>query len=353
MNQIAPLPDARLANTWLDGAKRIGRLLLLALAVVASLLTFPAGIVWMSACWFAAYSMAVVRKNRASWFLVAWAAIIVTKRIDWPAGLWFLMCGVALTVTASLLGWRGKRFWAASCPPAIWCGWIAFAISSHQAGHLSRSPPTPQGRSIVCLGDSLTSYTRDGGYPEVLAEMVSLPVINLGQPGITSAAALKKLPEMKAARPAVVVIELGGHDFLKDESLLKRASRAAVKRNLETIIAAARTLGAEVVLMEVPRGFIVDPYAGLERELAREHDLELIPDTTIRRFVLFSPVAPPGMWLGGPYLSDDGLHPNSRGNALLAQRVLTALERLYCGRLSYVARPGMRPRHRRPPLGVR
>ncbi|HET6883007.1 MAG TPA: hypothetical protein VFI31_22755 [Pirellulales bacterium] len=134
---------------------------------------------------------------------------------------------------------------------------------------------------------------------------------------------------MQAARPCAVVIELGGHDFLKDDSLLKRSSRGAVRRNIETIIAAADEAGAEVILMEVPRGFVVDPFAGLERELARTHDLELIADTTIRRFVLSSPVAPPGSWLGGPFLSDDGLHPNARGNALLARRVLAALERRY------------------------
>ncbi|HQU42838.1 MAG TPA: GDSL-type esterase/lipase family protein, partial [Pirellulales bacterium] len=136
---------------------------------------------------------------------------------------------------------------------------------------------------------------KKGGYPEVLADLVGVPVLNLGQPGVTSAEALKKLPDLVAAKPQAVVIELGGHDFLKDPTLLKTASRAATKRNLETLIAATRKAHAEVVLIEVPRGFIIDPYAGLERQIAREHDLELISDTVIRRFVLTSPVAPPGI----------------------------------------------------------
>jgi hypothetical protein len=110
---------------------------------------------------------------------------------------------------------------------------------------------------------------------------------------------------------------------------LKSASRASTKRSIETLIEAARKSNAEVVIIEVPRGFVIDPYAGLERQIAREHDLELISDTVIRRFVLSSPVAPPGMWLGGPCLSDDGLHPNRHGNRLLAGVVLAALERLY------------------------
>jgi lysophospholipase L1-like esterase len=154
-------------------------------------------------------------------------------------------------------------------------------------------------------------------------------VVNLGQPGVTSAEALRKLPELVAIKPQGVVIELGGHDFLKDPSLLKSASRASAKRNIERLIEAARGCNAEVVLIEVPRGFVIDPYAGLERQIAREQDATLIADTVIRRFVLSSPVAPPGMWLGGPYLSDDGLHPNGRGNVLLASAVFNSLKRLY------------------------
>ena len=84
-----------------------------------------------------------------------------------------------------------------------------------------------------------------------------------------------------------------------------------------------------MVLIEIPRAFVSDPFAGLERELARQFDLELVSDTTIREFVLYSRHAPPGMWTGGPYLSDDGLHPNARGNELVASRVARSLVRLF------------------------
>jgi lysophospholipase L1-like esterase len=68
----------------------------------------------------------------------------------------------------------------------------------------------------------------------------------------------------------------------------------------------------------------------VERELARHYALELVPDTAIRRLLLSSPTMPPGQWTGGPYLTgDDGLHPNARGNQLLAEYMAAALERIY------------------------
>lgn len=317
------------AAPWLVSLGRAGRTLAIVLALAVSLLTFPAGVVAMVACWLVAYTAAVLRARRSEWLLAAPIVVVLVKRVDWPAGLWLFMAVVGASVAVSLrLRAASKRRLLLAA--FVWAAWSLFASDSYRAVHSSRSMRLVADRPIVCIGDSLTSYTRRGGYPEVLAEMVNVPVVNLGQPGITSTEALKKLPALAAAHPQVVVIELGGHDYLKDTSLLKRASRATAMKNLQTLIEASRQAGAMVILIEVPRGFIVDPFAGLERELARLHDLELVPDTPIRQFVLNSPVAPPGMWLGGPYLSDDGLHPNQRGNALLARRVLAALKRL-CG----------------------
>ncbi|HEV3344785.1 MAG TPA: GDSL-type esterase/lipase family protein [Pirellulales bacterium] len=316
-------PDRPLASV-----RRIGRTLAFVLALSASLLTFPSGIVAMTGCWLIAYSLAAMCRRRSLIFLIAPIAVILVKRVDWPAGLWVFMAFAAIVMSVSASRFAGK--YGRYAFPALMClAWLGFAIDACRSVRINHAVRPLDGRPIVCIGDSLTSYTKNVGYPEVLADMVSVPVINLGQPGVTSAEALGRLPELAAAKPQLVVIELGGHDFLKDATVLKSASRAATKRNLETLIAAASRANAEVVIIEVPRGFVFDPYAGLERQIAREQDLALISDTVIRRFVLSSPVAPPGMWLGGPYLSDDGLHPNHHGNRLLARVVLEAIERLY------------------------
>jgi lysophospholipase L1-like esterase len=127
---------------------------------------------------------------------------------------------------------------------------------------------------------------------------------------------------------SLLVIELGAHDFLHGDS------RAATKACLKGIIDAVRQTDAEVVLMEIPRAFISNPYWGLEREVAREEDVELVSDTALRRIFLRSTAFPPGSWLGGPYLTDEtGIHPNAGGRQILAESVAAALEHMYGPRI--------------------
>ena len=184
-------------------------------------------------------------------------------------------------------------------------------------------------RPVVCFGDSMTSLGKPGGYPRNLQGLVSLPVVNRGVGGISAKETVANyLPELTRLNPQVVVIELGGHDFLRGYS------RAATKAHLKAIIEAVRKIGAEVVLVEMPRAFISDPFWGLEREIARQEDVELVPDTAMRMIFLRSTAFPPGTWLGEPYLTDEtGIHANERGNEILAQHVAEALERMYGSRI--------------------
>jgi acyl-CoA thioesterase I len=150
--------------------------------------------------------------------------------------------------------------------------------------------------------------------------MLAVKVFDHGIGGTTAAQGLEALPRTLALRPQAVLIEFGGHDYLRDRG------RAATRDALDAMIRACREAGAEVILFEVPRGFLYDGFAGLERQLSREHDLELISDGAIRSLVLRSPWFP--VRLGEP-LSDDGLHPNAAGNVHLARAAAAALERVY------------------------
>ena len=176
-------------------------------------------------------------------------------------------------------------------------------------------------RPIACLGDSLTAY----GYPKELEKLVSVPIADFGVNGIKINDGIKLIPEILAANPQLVVIELGGHDYNADKK-----PRAVTKSNLETLIEAFLEQHIVVILVEIPRGFISDPYNGLERELAAKYDLQLIDDSVIRSLIFNSPIMPPGMWLDpSQRYSDDGLHPNDMGNKHLARTVSQSLVKIY------------------------
>jgi len=291
--------------------------------LVAALLVFPAWLPWMILGWLLLFAVRRFR-GRPGWPPLAMGlALVLFRRVDWAPGL--VVLGLVMIAAAVLDRVRERnpalRIAALVAAGALIPAWLGMTWDWTRVGHTSRRPALVADRPIVCLGDSL-SVT---GYPRILEKRLRVPVIDKAQGGITTADGVKQLPEVLALKPQAIVIELGGHDSLRGWS------RSEAKENLETLIRAGREAGAEVFLFEIPRAFVMDPYGGLERELARKYDLELIHDGAIRQLVIFSPFTPLGK--SGRVLSDDGLHPNAAGNAFLADRVEAALARVYGGSL--------------------
>jgi lysophospholipase L1-like esterase len=287
--------------------------------LVAALLVFPAWLPWMILGWLLLYA-ARRFQGRPGWPPLAMGvAMVLFKRVDWAPGL--VVLGLVMIAAAVLDRVRERnaalRIAALVAAGALVPAWLGMAWDWTRVGHTSRRPVLAADRPIVCMGDSL-SVT---GYPRILEKRLRVPVVDKAQGGITTADGVKQLPEVLALKPQAIVIELGGHDSLRGRS------RSEAKENLETLIRAGRDAGAEVFLFEIPRAFVMDPYAGLERELARKYDLELIHDGAVRQLVIFSPFTPLGK--SGRVLSYDGLHPNDAGNAFLADRVEAALKRVY------------------------
>ena len=288
-------------------------------------MTFPVGVAWMIAVWvgLAIFSMA---RGKPIWGLIlACLGILLIKRTGFSFE-WFVLvisfCLVAfvdrrhsktikkssnhnrvLVSSTILVGatvlFGGMRYWAANTSSRI----------------------EPDGRPIACLGDSLTDF----GYPKKLEEFISVPVADFGVNGIKTDDGIEMLPEIFAVNPQAVVLELGGHDYNADKK-----PRAATRANLIRLIEAFREKKIVVILVEIPRGFISDPYDGVERELANKYDLQLIDDSVIRSFVLNSPIIPPGMWVDSSrHYSNDGLHPNDLGNEHFASVVANALKKVF------------------------
>ncbi len=297
-------------------------------AVAVSLLVFPNAMLWMVACWLVGFSVLVARR-RAGWLpLAACTVVLLVKRPDWSPALIAMAAAMAVVAAwrlaaASFRRDRKQRLgWAAVV--LLWAMWGVAEWQSHRATHRQPAAVWDPSRPVVCLGDSLTTGLSDEeAYPAYLQEMVGVPVVNLGKAGSAARDAIARLPSGVETQPQLVVVELGGNDYLRGYS------REAVRASLVEIIEASRDAGAEVILVEIPRGFVVDEFSGLERELARKYDLELVSDTAIRMLVLRSGSFPWTESVAGPLLSDDGLHPNVAGARHLADTVRRQIERMY------------------------
>ena len=313
----------------MTASRRLRKTFSMALIVVVSLLSFPSVLPWMIAVWVLWYSVQVIR-NQPAWLpLSTCAGLLVIKLV--PHTPLLVSLGI-LFVTIGVLRYRRRAEptkstrWKVAFLVVPWVAWVAM-FWEHQTVITCNQPiyAMPDvGRPVVCVGDSLTDgMLPDHGFPAALATMLSVPVINEGVSGIATSQGLDMMPRVLAHRPSIVVIELGGHDFLKGHT------RAATKANLIRMIDLCREQYAEVVLLEIPRGFIFDPFASLEREIAYEKDVELVADTWLRQIVLLSPIAPPGQWMQeSSRLSDDGIHSNPRGSHAIAERVAVSIKSL-------------------------
>lgn len=298
--------DARVSTHAYNEGMRYLKLIAIIFAVVAALIVFPSHIPAFAGLWLAWCTFRLVQGNSIRIELLA---ILVWLLIKWPEPT--LSLGVFFaTVLIVGAAFQHAEKWKFSLS-VLWLSWAMWLVQHHTGAIGSQSSKNSAG-PVVCLGDSLTDF----GYPQELEKLVECSVADFGFNGYTTEDGLKLVPEIVALKPQTVVIELGGHDFKNGES------RSTTESNLRQMIESFKECGAKVVLVAIPRGFINDPWYALDRQLARTYDLDLVPDTMIRRLVFWSPIIPPGSLVSpSQRLSKDGLHPNDRGNRMMAKTV--------------------------------
>jgi acyl-CoA thioesterase-1 len=188
------------------------------------------------------------------------------------------------------------------------------------AAGCGRKQPTgstlPRDSVVLALGDSITHGTGAepaGAYPAQLAALTGWRVVNGGVPGDTSAQALERLPALLAEhRPALVIVSLGGNDFLR------RIAATDTEAALRQVVALARDAGSQVLLVGVPQPSIGAAIgAGLS-----DHPLyERLADE------LALPLHAGG-WarvLGDDKLKSDQIHANAEGYRVFAEGLAATL----------------------------
>ena len=176
---------------------------------------------------------------------------------------------------------------------------------------------------IVVLGDSLTAglgLLDTESYPHLLQKKIDeegfhYEVVNAGVSGDTSAGGLRRLDWVLQEDVRVLIVALGANDGLRGLSV------SEMKHNLGQIIETARAKNVIVILagMEAPPNYGAEYAASFRqayRELAQQYRVLFIP-------FLLDKVA------GQAALNQaDGIHPNPRGAAIVADTVWNVLKPL-------------------------
>lgn len=175
---------------------------------------------------------------------------------------------------------------------------------------LGRRPPVanlaPRQGPIVVLGDSLAagigSKTRRG-WVRVLEERLKIEIVNRGVPGNTSEQGLARLQkDVLDLRPALVMVELGGNDFLR------KVPTEETFGNLDEIVSKVQAQGAPVLLIGVQSGLFMDKQEKEFKALARRRQAAYVPN--ILKGILTN-----------AQLKDDPIHPNDAGYEVVADRI--------------------------------
>lgn len=188
--------------------------------------------------------------------------------------------------------------------------WILLALAATAVFYFMREKPTIKnlnnpGQTIVAFGDSLTAgygAPRGASYPDVLAQQLGRPVVNLGLNGDTSAAAVSRLPLVLEQNPYMVLIEFGGNDFMHgvpfDET----------ERALRELVKSVQAAGAVAVVVDTGGYSQMGRYGRLYKQIAREEG------------ALFVPGILDGIFQRNQYKADP-IHPNAAGYKIVADRV--------------------------------
>jgi len=176
--------------------------------------------------------------------------------------------------------------------------------------------------TIAFLGDSITAgYGVDEAeaYPALVQSKLEAAgldwrVVNAGESGDTTKGGLARLDWMLRSEPDIVVVALGGNDGLRGLEL------ARTKANLQRVIDRLQAEDVQVVLagMMLPRNFGPDYTAAfrtLYRELAEANEA-----------VGFYPFLLDGVAADPELNQVDGIHPNAKGQAVIAGKLFAFLE---------------------------
>jgi len=175
--------------------------------------------------------------------------------------------------------------------------------------------------TIVCFGDSITAgrgAPAGHSYPDYLQKLLDsrgyhYRVLNMGISGDTTKDAVSRLPNVLAAHPDLVVVELGGNDMLRGLPI------TATRANLDRVISTLQRAHIQVALagITLPPNYGADYIQAIKQtyaDAAKKYRVPLLP------FIYNHVYDVPGA------IQPDGVHATAKGNALVAKNVFTLIQ---------------------------
>lgn len=170
------------------------------------------------------------------------------------------------------------------------------------------------GENILVLGDSITAgygLKQKQAYPYLLSQKINLPIVNLGVSGDKTSDALARLSkDVLQENPWMVIIALGGNDFLK------KIPKTVTEQNLKEIIAQIQARKAITVILGMNLGLFTDEYKDLYQRIAEETNSSIIPQ--VLKGIIDDP----------KHRQQDIIHPNRIGQEILADKIAKSLDPL-------------------------
>lgn len=176
---------------------------------------------------------------------------------------------------------------------------------------------------IVVLGDSLSAgfgLKAADAFPAQLERLLkakgyAIEIVNAGVSGDTTTGGLSRLDWAVPDGVDAVILELGANDALRGQP------PSIARANLDAIITRLKARGIDVLIagMRAPRN--------LGNDYANEFD-RIFPELAEKHGALLYPFFLAGVALDPKLNLDDGMHPNTRGIAVIAERILPSAEDL-------------------------
>lgn len=270
---------------------------------------------------FAAAQLALSRTSgakRRRWLTIGGRIGLIWTIADPSPVPWLVIAAIVLLLLTAMVGRLRKRRPAGSTEVTpigkrdtfrlALAGLAVVAILCEIPYQFSPSLKTTI-KTLAVVGDSVTAGLNDGEetWPKQLARTSKVQVFDASQPGATLKSALKQVELLNSQSADVLILEIGGNDLLEGLPV------ADFEQDLDRLLAASQTDQRQVLMFELPLPPLAARYCAVQRRLALQHHVPLIPRRQFLRV------------LTGDGSTVDGIHLSVRGQTRLMELVRNLL----------------------------